>query len=222
MVNLPARADRRVEVEAELGRYGLSLSHAQVTLFAAIRPEDQGAFPNIGTRGCFMSHLAILEAIAAGDEPAGLILEDDADFTPALAEGMIAAAATEWDLIYGYPGGAEHGDAQGMVALTPKTDVLTTHFIAVKRGTAALIVPYFRAMLERPLGDPDGGPMHVDGAYNWFRRAHPQMRAFSLLPEVARQRPSKTDIHTTSWFDRVAALAPALVIVRRIKRRLRG
>ncbi len=62
------------------------------------------------------------------------------------------------------------------------------------------MVDYLEAMLQRPKGSPDGGPMHVDGAYSWFRRAHPEVAAYVCTPSVAQQRSSRSDISVpTGW-----------------------
>ena len=91
---------------------------------------------------------------------------------------------------------------------------------AVRRETAAAVAPFLRAILARPYGHPEGGPMHVDGAYNWFRRAHPGLRHLAAVPPWAVQRPSRTDIHALPWADRQPALRPLLALARRAKRAL--
>ena len=63
--------------------------------------------------------------------------------------------------------------------------------------------------------------MHVDGAYGWFRAAHPDIRAFAATPHVAHQTASRTDIHRLQGLDRVAAFGPVLTLVRAAKNLLR-
>jgi hypothetical protein len=230
VVNLPERADRRREMAAELARIGLALDTPGITLFPAVRPADKGSFPSIGSRGCFLSHLAILETIAAGPEPVGLIVEDDASITPGFAAGLRGMAdvlrAGDWGLFYGFYPGTDPRSARigaGLVDCVPEDALVTSHFMAVRRETAARIVPYFKAMLERPLGDPAGGPMHVDGAYNWFRLAHPEIsRTLAADPPLSVQRPSVSDIQDRRWFDRDPRIAPVVSVLRRIKWRIRG
>jgi hypothetical protein len=60
VINLPARTDRKREMEEQLARIGLSFAHPRVSLFAAIRPHEPGGFDTIGARGCFSSHLEVL------------------------------------------------------------------------------------------------------------------------------------------------------------------
>ncbi len=93
--------------------------------------------------------------------------------------------------------------------------------IGVQGTVAADIVAYMEAMLHRPGGHPDGGPMHVDGAYSWFRRAHGGLITVLAVPEVAYQRSSRTDIGQTRWFDRIPLLSMGITLIRRFKDRFR-
>jgi len=84
VINLPYRTDRRAEIDVQLARAGLSLSHPKVHLFEAVRPDEPGPFPSIGARGCFLSHLGVLKDAAMRGFDKVLVLEDDADFMRAL------------------------------------------------------------------------------------------------------------------------------------------
>jgi glycosyl transferase family 25 len=220
VINLTDRADRRREMEGELRRIGLSLTHPGVSVFAATRPAEAGGFPTAGTRGCFESHLAVLARIAAGPEPAGLILEDDADFTPALGPGL--AALGEWDMVLGLhsamAGGWDGRAGAPFVRLMPGEEVVCAHFLAVRREVAAEAVPFLSAIAARPFGHPEGGAMHVDGAWNWFRRARPGLRALAAVPPWAVQRPSRSDIHPPPFRDRQPLLRPLTDLARRARR----
>ena len=92
--------------------------------------------------------------------------------------------------------------------------------IACAEGEHAALLEaaaYLGAMLERKPGDPLGGPMHVDGAYNWFRRAHAHHIAVAAVPELGYQRASRTDIHDLRWFDRWPGVRAAVAVIRRIR-----
>jgi hypothetical protein len=97
---------------------------------------------------------------------------------------------------------------------------LTTHFLGVKRTAAQALVPYLEIMMSRKGGDPRGGPMHVDGAYSWFRRERPETRTLCSEQPLAEQRPSRTDIHQLRFLDRQPLLRPVMTVLRRINRRL--
>ncbi|SHI88834.1 hypothetical protein [Wenxinia saemankumensis] len=228
VINLPQRADRRRGLEAELRRVGLSLSHPGVRLVAAIRPADPGPFTAIGIRGCFESHLAVLRLIAESAAPSGLIVEDDMGFHRA-AEARLGTllpglGRTGWDIFYGYLDGTNRpeGVAAGLARIAPGDHVRRTHFMAVRREAAQTILPYLEAIAARPAGHPQGGAMHVDGAYSWCREAHPGLRTLAARPDIAVQRPSRSDIAAQPWFDRVPGLAVAVDLARGWKHRLRG
>ncbi|NBZ89673.1 glycosyltransferase family 25 protein [Stagnihabitans tardus] len=222
VINLPHRSDRRAEIEAQLRKAGSGLDAANVTLFPALRPQEAGPFPSIGARGCFLSHLGVLRAAHAAGHGQILVLEDDADFAPPFLETAAAARlmAGDWDMVWlghkiieplGHP-------AAECFALAPGHTLQTSHAILCRRAAIAALIPYLEAILQRPPGDPQGGPMHVDGAYNWFRRAHPEIKALATARQWAVQRASRTDIAETGWKDRL----PFVTLLRRIRNRLRG
>lgn len=221
VVNLPSRPDRRREFAAQLARIGLGLDHPQVSIFDAIRPDSLAGFPTLGARGCFLSHLEILRDARDADLPSIAICEDDLDFSadftsraPALLETL---AARDWDMFYGGFDAAAHGmdAAPGLISLDPKKNVLCSHFMALRRPAIHALVPYLTAITEREVGDPAGGPMHVDGAYSHFRADHPQMVTLSVSPTLGVQRPSRTDVHDLRWFDRVPVVRDTAQLYRR-------
>lgn len=222
VINLKSRADRRREMADELARIGLSFDHPAVTLFPAVRPEDAGPFPSLGARGCFMSHLGVLADAEARGARAIAILEDDAAFAPdfaARAPAMLdALARCEWGVFYGGHHGFET-DAAGLVAVPPAQGVGTTHFICLNRPAIGPARRYLEAMLTRPRGAPEGGPMHVDGAYGWFRRDNPGFATFAAAPPLAVQRSSRSDVEGARWFDRAPMLREAAALARRVLRR---
>ena len=62
--------------------------------------------------------------------------------------------------------------------------------------------------------------MHVDGAYNWFRRANPQFKTLLAIPELGFQRASRTDIHELRWYDRVPLFREGMASLRQVKNAL--
>lgn len=99
VINLPHRTDRRADMERELRRVGWT-----VEFFPAIRPDGQGDFPSIGARGCFLSHLAVLERAREGRHAHVVILEDDAnfaaDFTGRWQRVEDFLGGPDWSLLY--------------------------------------------------------------------------------------------------------------------------
>jgi len=223
VINLPERRDRRREFARQLGRIGLGYTDDGVTLFAAVRPETPAGFPTIGARGCFLSHLEILRAARDSGAERIAICEDDLDFSddfetraPVLFEELSGIA---WDIFYGGFDAEAHGLAAppGLLRLDPGQKVLCTHFLALHRSAIVALVPYLEAMTRRELGDPAGGPMHVDGAYSHFRTDHPEMVTLAASPTLGRQRASRTDVHDLRWFDRLPVIREAAGALRRLR-----
>ncbi|KPQ07645.1 MAG: Glycosyltransferase involved in LPS biosynthesis [Rhodobacteraceae bacterium HLUCCA12] len=210
IINLPERPDRRAEMARELARIGLALDHPAVQLFPAIRPAATAGFPSIGAHGAFLSHLGVLETILEQGWDRALILEDDvslgAGFARRLGPVLAQLNGQDWDMVYGHCRLHDLPAPNGLAQVPPDRSVDLLHFLGMKASTARLAVPYLRAMLARPTGSAEGGPMHVDGAYNWFRRSHPQLRVFAACPPLAVQRPSPSDIAASRWHHRLPGL----------------
>lgn len=204
VINLPDRTDRRREMTAQLERIGLA-DDPLVQFFPAVRPADPGEFGSLGERGCFLSHLGALKDAVEKGYRSILILEDDVDWTPAaLARNarLDALRDIDWGFLHGGRGHdrAAADGAISLVRLVPEQELLLGHFIGLRGAVIGQMVAYLEAMLQRPKGSPEGGPMHVDGAYSWFRRAHPAVAAYVCVPSVAQQRSSRSDISVpTGW-----------------------
>jgi hypothetical protein len=225
VINIVDRTDRRREMVAQLRRVGAA-DDPRTLFFPARRPADPGPFPSLGTRGCFESHLAVIrQALADGIERL-LLVEDDFDFARDIDRRgppvMAALAASPWDIFYGasvlYPAdeGRVRGDEHGLAAVAPDTAVETASFVGFSRPTLLLLEPFLVAMLGRPGGSPDYGPMHVDGAYSIFRRQHPALRTLACRPALGGQRASRSDIAPNSFLlDRLAVTRPLANRLRR-------
>lgn len=226
VINLVSRADRRIEMAEQLRRIGIAIDSPQVQLFKAVRPDHAGPFSSIGAHGCFMSHLGVLRDAQALGLDRILILEDDlnfaADFSARAPKIFEQLEAVDWSMFYGgwkihtpLPPGA------GGMEIDSSNGVETTHFLAFKGPAIAETVAYLETMLAREAGDPRGGPMHVDGAYCWFRRSHPTRRTFIACPELGYQRSSRTDIHPPRWIDRILGVRELVAMMRRARNRRR-
>lgn len=199
VINLPQRTDRRAEMLAELRRVGLAKDE-RVAFFDACSFADAGTFSSQGARGCYHSHLAILEEAAAAGQSV-LILEDDCDFTSAVRSYEPPEA---WSIFYG-------GYAAGSPDLD-KSDIVGSHFMGFTAEAARRLVPYLRTILA------SGDHPPIDGAYVWFRRAHPGVRTAFAVPPLGRQRPSRTDIGELGSFERVPLIGHVLPWARKLKR----
>ncbi len=225
VINLESRADRRLEMSAQLAGIGASFSAAPVRLFTAVRPDGPGAFPSAGARGCFLSHLAVLKDAAAAGHRCIVILEDDLNFADDFSRfgpAVIGRAARDdrCSMFYGgYVVSAAAPLPSPLAVISPETEVQTTHFVGIKQPTIDAAIGYLEAMLARPPGDPQGGPMHVDGAYSWFRRAHPAFTTLLCAPQLGYQRASRTDIHALAWYDKLPIVRQWVERVRRGRNR---
>jgi hypothetical protein len=227
IINLLTRTDRKVEMEQQLRRIGLSLESRNIELFAAVRPVEAGGFPSIGARGCFMSHLGVLENARARGFKSILILEDDFDFSRDFNlrfEGIEDhLQKNTWDLFYGGAlnslAAPQLSGASAVPAIHPAAGIMGSHCIAINKKGIDRLVPYFEAILSRPAGHAEGGPMHVDGAYSWFRSQNPDMVTLIAHPEIGHQRSSATDIHPQKWYERSALTGPVVSLVRKLKNR---
>lgn len=228
VINLKSRSDRREEMADQLARIGLSFDAPNVQLWEASRPAEAGGFPSIGTYGCFMSHLRVLRDARDRGLKSVLILEDDFNFTPEFLTLMpqVQRQLTHsvWGMFYGsytlYGELPALSDA-ACVQVDPGLAVGTTACVAVHGLWLQPLIDYLEAMLQRPAGDPAGGPMHVDGAYCWFRAAHPQAETLLACKPLGYQRSSQTDVHTLPWFDRVQPVAAVVALLRKLRNRMR-
>jgi len=226
VINLKERNDRRKDIEKEFERIGLSFDHPQIAFLEASRFENRNNFATTGARGCFDSHLRAMETARDVGARTTLILEDDCDFArnfvSLLPNVLESLGRTDWSIFYGgHLGWNGEADAESLISLAnPKHGILGAHMMGWTAEAISLALPYLKAMRERPAGSHEGGPMHVDGAYNWFRRSHPHLQTWVASPALAYQRPSKTDIHRLRMFDTILGLRSLTAYARRCWRPL--
>lgn len=217
IINLVDRPDRRREMASQLARMGAMSGN--VGFFDAQRPSDPGEFPSLGARGCFESHLAVLRSARDDAAQSLLILEDDLDFSRKgqnQAGAILTQLATEnWDFFHGaHVMPNAHRD--GLQAISPDEAVLTASFVAFSGRVISPLVDFLDAMLRRPAGSADFGPMHVDGAYTVFRMLHPEFHTFAAFPSLGHQRSSPSDITPSNMIlDRWALTRPIGAMLRR-------
>lgn len=226
IINLAYRTDRRQEMAAQLALIGLSFDHPQVTLFPAIRPDDAGDWPTIGTLGCFLSQLAVLSDAQKAGHNSILILEDDLDWSQSFlstpSDDVLAWKDLDWHYLHGGLAAASEGQTSvEMTFVEPDQEIMLCHFVGLRGSIIGQAKDYLEAITKRPLGSPEGGPMHVDGAYVWYRRAHRQQNTFMAEPRLALQRWSRTDIHDLSWKDRLPVVRHLIGVLRALRNRLR-
>jgi hypothetical protein len=223
VINLPDRKDRYRELMQQFNVLGLKLIPGRVEIYAATRPTTLAGFPNLGSHGCFMSHLELLRDAQARGVESVLIMEDDCEVLPedVAAIGEIAGSLKNRPWGFCYLGHVEplpepkKGQQPQLVEFAGP--LKTTHLYAVHNSVLSPLVAYLEDCLLRPPGDPIGGPMHVDGALSLFRAAHPEFLTLIAQPALASQRASRSDI-TFRSFEQVPGLKQAMNVARKLRR----
>ena len=204
-------------------RVGWEPDGPKVTWFPAIDPKSAAGFPNPACRGCFLSHLAILNMLRNAGHKRALVLEDDCEFAPDFAGRQAEMASllesTPWAIAYlghveSIPGPPR------LIPYGPNANIITAHCYAVAGDVLPRLSAYLEAMTLRAVGSSEGGPMHLDGAFNWFRRHNPDVLTVLAAPSLAHQRSSRSDL-APSWFDRMPVLRDAVGTARAWRRRRR-
>lgn len=204
IINLPERKDRHREMMAELEAIGLA-TDPRVAFFPAVRPSDRGSFASIGARGCYESHLGILQE-AARLKASVLILEDDCTFSEYARHFDLRDEG--WDVFYG---GYYATDPQNLNSSV----IMGTHMMGFSAGCASELCRY----LENLRFEGEHPP--IDGAYVRFRRDNPAVRTRFAVPPLANQRPSRSDIADLRFYDELPILRTITGFARAARRRLR-
>ncbi len=247
IINLPERVDRRRAITRELEEFGISPSCKKIEIFPAIRPTDAGAFPNIGTLGCYLSHLEILRQVQKQGLKNVLILEDDVCFSKRfkLEEKQLIAqlVSVKWDMIYlgyfpyhGFDYSAYYGNTFNSnnfcsisILTAEKPPLQGGHFYGVNNSIFARLIDFLEQLLEERFQAPpaslDQDPLHLDGAYvdtayHIFRSQNPDIITQVACPNLGWQRNSRSDIRI-SKVDQIPFLAPLLDAVRPLKTALK-
>lgn len=197
VISLPERTDRRAQMQRALRRYG-----AEPDFFNAIRPDNLGKFASIGFHGSYLSHLAVLS-----DGGSVLLLEDDCAFYPR----AVSFNAPPCDIFYG-----SHREDSGTI--------IGAHCMGFSARAAKFASAYLSGLLDgsvspdpiasaQPDYDPEILPP-IDGAYVWFRRAHPELT--TSFAEITYQRASRSDC-TPGRLDSVPMIRSLLDVGRRAK-----
>lgn len=224
LINLKSRADRRKAAERELMRLGAAGYDNDCEILLRDPPNDAAGFPSRGAHGCFQSHLDSLKN-AAGCASL-LILEDDIRFNLAAAGAARSAfskATPSWDIFYGggvFAPGSRAPAGSGLIAVDPDLALRQAHCIGFSGTVISSLISYLEAIKSRRPGAPEGGPMHVDGAYNRFRRDNPHLRTVLCAPAFGLQRSSRSDIAPNRLFDRLPIAREGAELLRGLKSRM--
>jgi glycosyl transferase, family 25 len=219
VVNLASREDRRRETLLELT--SLSVEAPAFSFFDAVRVNDAGPFENRGTRGAYLSHLAVLEEAIAASAPHLLVLEDDIEFASsyptASSHVLCELHGQPWDLVqFGYA--LETSSTKQLTGTGPRLrpfdgEVTGGHFYAINGPALPVVYDFLSGLLDGPVGDPRHGPMSTDGAFNVIKWELPHLHRLVAFPSLANQRKSRSDLRPR-WFDQVPGLRQAAASAR--------
>lgn len=218
IINLPHRGDRRRAVCRELRRQGVAVDGRRVRIVDGVRPDTPGGFPSIGARGCFLSHLKVLCQARTDGVQRLLVLEDDVMFNAEMAAASALGAALSddgWHLAY--PGHTLAAQPGPLRWVRSDAALVCAHSYAVHHDALDPLIGYLQDCLARQPGDPQGGPMHYDGALTMLRRQRPALITLLATRSLAGQRSSRSDIIGPSWLDRL----PGAAGLRQVKNGLR-
>jgi len=124
---------------------------------------------------------------------------------------------TDWDFVYF--GHIEKTEETSTAKLEPFSGPLqSTHFYGVNGKTFDRLISFLEELQQRPSGHPDGGPMHIDGAYSTFRGQNPDVITLIASPNMGWQRSSRSDIHS-SWYDQLPLLKQLAGVARLVLNR---
>ena len=220
IVNLPSRKDRRQETELEFKKYGFPINVKKSSFFKAISPTTPEGFSNCGVRGCFLSHMRIIENAVTSKLNNILILEDDIYFSKNILKYDSIAIKEldniDWD--FAYFGHKLPTSTNENIWKEIDEPVFMTHFYAINGKILPQFLEFLQNLLSRPPGHPQGGPMHYDGAINTFLKQNSNIKAYFFSKNLGYQRPSKTDLHETTIFDKYLILIIFTLFFRKIKR----
>ncbi|GAA4754456.1 hypothetical protein GCM10023264_22030 [Sphingomonas daechungensis] len=205
VINLADRPDRKREIKRDLRPLGWTPDESD--FLVASRPVVSGPFISIGAHGCFQSHARAVREAARAKESL-LILEDDCSFLPEAGTYEVP----DCDIFYGgWNELAEDGDY-----------VVGSHCMGFSRRAVQLLDSYLAAFLAAPadpkaMTEPGFDPAvkpGIDGAYVWFRRAHPELT--TVFANLSFQRSSRSDV-TPGRLDQISFLRTPLSVARRFK-----
>lgn len=225
LINLPDRRDRLRVAQDELAKIGWHIGSTGVNLFPARRFTERSGFPSPSIRGAFWSHYGCLMSALSQRTGSVLLLEDDISFArsfpkllPSLRSQLETAA---WDLCY-----FGHEDTGRISRANESTEavrlipyggaIIGLHFCLVRCRILPRLLGHLDRVASGSEGDPEYGPMPIDGAFNTFRRLNPDVTTLIANPKVGWQRPSRSDI-TPRLIDQITFLRPTVALLRKLK-----
>lgn len=223
IINLRERTDRRKATLRELKRHGIPSDSNQVEFYTTERPTEQGEFPSLGVRGCFTGHASVMRLALEQNLDRVLVMEDDIAILDSIdthgLEIIERLKTLDWDIVYfGYLRPAQSPPGAILAPYDERTQ--GGHFYGVNGKILPRLVAFLEACMTRPAGHPEGGPTFRDGGFNLFRKLNPDVKTYLAVPNLAKQRSSRTNLHELDWYDRHPITRPVVEQIRALKNRL--
>jgi hypothetical protein len=197
VINLPSRPERLEAITRELKRADLDFSSGKVELFRALRPDDAAGFPNIGFRGCFLSHLQIIKLARRDNLSNVLIVEDDSLFRRRLLGNQERVVnllqKKDWDLVY-FGHSVQLPKFQQIEFVEFPGDFLGGQFYGVRGRIFDKLIAFMddyqqKIMKARPAVDHG-----YDGVMNLFRKETPNLVTLIAAENLVEQKDFSSDI----------------------------
>ncbi len=219
IINLVSRADRRKETDLEFKRHGFVIDNHKVKYFEAKKPSEKKGFASTGVRGCFLSHLKVLEEAFDLRVKNILILEDDIQFSKYINDLGVSMFQElnkmDWDIAYF--GHVLEDSEKNVCWKTVSEPILTAHCYAINGKALKTVIDSLHQIMSRPPGHPEGGPMHYDGALNTIIKQNPDLNALISSKKLGFQRSSETNLHELSILDKNILLKEIVKRARKLK-----
>jgi len=175
----------------------MSFSPGKVELFAAIKPTEPAGFPDIGWRGCFLSHLEVLKQAKKEGLKNVLIMEDDLLISRRFKRNeerlVDELLKSEWDFVYfGHFFPAQRNKTVQLIACDKK--VIGNHCYGVNGAVFDSLIHYLEAYLAQVAVERPKVDIGIDSVISNFRIENKNINTLISMPALCVQSDSASDL----------------------------
>lgn len=186
-ISLASQVQRRAFCQKQFGTEGVD-----VTFVDGIVPGDKARFPTLGARGCFLSHLKVLETALAEHSATGAryvtIFEDDVllprSFASIVSDVMRQLRGIDWHIFYwgtdNHPPTTPVPGREPLATIAPGQTITGKQAYTIRLESAPALIDHLRLGERQPL------PGYSDGMYHEFRMKY-GLPAYTHTLQPARQ-----------------------------------
>jgi glycosyl transferase family 25 len=218
IIHLPDRVDRLKALTFELAAVGIDIQSPKVLVTTPPTPSSAHGFPSCAVYSNYLSHLSIIEDAYSSGLDTLWILEDDAIFSQQFRHQQHAIASllqeNDWDLCF-------IGHSVWRDLPTSPTGLLRfsgpfvwAHSYVVHRRVMTRLIEYLRTSMNRPVGHPEGGKNHLDGALFFFRQINPDLICLVSSPCLSVQKGSVSSITPGAGWKQAAGIRSVMQLAR--------